>query len=232
VEGLRSASGFEGIIVIGVIFFVLNVISKAKQAARSREKPFESTAVPRAAATAPPDAISLESVLKQIETMKQQKDRARVEGRSLPQARRVTSANPRPAPPKLREVVQDARGPLGRISLTRIESAEDVEDRTSLEDEGALVAERRLRDVGVVERRPDRVVVDRDDAAAMIAQRRVDLAEARNRPHAATDHAEFDQQIRKEPASVIARTPPTVANLREAMVWREILGPPKALQDD
>ncbi len=230
-EGLRSASGFEGLIVLGVIYFILNLISRAKRGTR----PGESSAEPRVTTSptgAPSEAASLESILRQIEAVKQQKGRAQPGLRPPPQARSAPQINSRPAPPKLREAAQDDRGPLGRTSRTRLDPAEEIEDRTSLEDEGALVAERRLRNIEVFEERPGRVVEDRDEAAAMIAQRRIDLAEARNRPHAAPDHAAFDQEIRKPEQPAPSRQRPTLANLREAMIWREILGPPKALQDE
>jgi hypothetical protein len=106
-----------------------------------------------------------------------------------------------------------------------------VEDRTSLEDEGRQVEERRLQNVEVFTERPERVVQNRDEEAEAIVQRRIKQAEARNRPHAAADHQSFDQAIRAPAEPVELRQRLTAQGLREALVWREILGPPKSMQD-
>jgi hypothetical protein len=72
-----------------------------------------------------------------------------------------------------------------------------------------------------------------DDQAAEVAQRRLREAEARNREWQLADHKAFDIKIR---APAVARTDLTRAaahqRLREAMILREVLGPPKALQDE
>lgn len=72
-----------------------------------------------------------------------------------------------------------------------------------------------------------------DDQAAETAQRRIREAEARNREWQLADHKAFDIKIR---APAVARTDLTRAaahqRLREAMILREVLGPPKALQDE
>jgi hypothetical protein len=79
-------------------------------------------------------------------------------------------------------------------------------------------------------RRRQRVVVDLDDAGAAAAARRIKEAEARNRPHAAVDHRAFDERIRVAEATHEAeRFDPE--RLKQAIIWREILGPPKALQE-
>jgi len=230
VEAIRSAAGFEGLVVLAVIYFVLNLLSKAGKKAGVSTAP-----APRQPDEATPtqvEAVSLESILRQIETVKRQKEQRPMAGRPPSPARAEPRFRPRAAPPRMGDVVQDARGPMGRTSGSSLESAEDVEDRTSLEEEGRLVEERRLQNVEVFTERPGRVIQNRDEEAAAIAQRRIKSAEARNRPHAAVDHQKFDQAIRApiEPAAVAKRL--TAQGLREALVWREILGPPKSMQDD
>jgi hypothetical protein len=221
---LRSADGFGGIVILAVIFFIMNVVAKARKAAG----PSTPGPVPGRDAegrAAQEETVSLESILRQIETVKRQKEQRPLAGRPAPQPRSVPAIKQKPAPPRQREVVQDDRGPLGRISRTVLPSAEEVEDRTSLEEEGRLVEERRLQNVEGFTERPQRVLQNRDEEAEAIAQRRIKSAEARNRPHDAADHAGFDVGIRT-PAAAVAAQP------RLTVQGREILGPPKSLQDE
>ncbi len=71
-----------------------------------------------------------------------------------------------------------------------------------------------------------------DDQAAEAAQRRIRDAEARNREWQLADHKAFDIKIR---APAVVRTDATRAaarlRLREAIILREVLGPPKGLQE-
>jgi hypothetical protein len=72
-----------------------------------------------------------------------------------------------------------------------------------------------------------------DDQAAEAAQRRIREAEARNREWQLADHKAFDIKIR---APAVVRTDVTRQaarlRLREAIILREVLGPPKGLQED
>ena len=79
--------------------------------------------------------------------------------------------------------------------------------------------------------RPERAVVDADDEAEAIAARRIAAAEANARPLGAADHLAFDARIREEPADATATKGYSMRRLREAVVWREILGPPVSLRD-
>lgn len=73
------------------------------------------------------------------------------------------------------------------------------------------------------------------DASAEEAERtRVEMARARDRALGAADHAEFDRRIRAAAATPIEmrrRPAPKRTPLREAIVWREILGPPVSLRE-
>lgn len=230
-EELRSAASFEGLIVLAVIYAVLNLISKAGKKAQSSTTP-TLPAPPEAATPTQAEAASLESILKQIEAVKRQKAQGAGAGRPSIASRPAPQFKTRPAPPRLGEVAQDARGPLGRVSRTTLESAEDVEDRTSLEEEGRQEEERRLQNVEVFTPRAERVIQNRDEEAEAIVQRRIKQAEARNRPHADADHQSFDKSIRQATEPVAVRQRLTPQGLREALVWREILGPPKSMQED
>ena len=113
------------------------------------------------------------------------------------------------------------------MARAQLPAAEEVEERetlegTSLEGSGSLE---------FFEERGPRQEVDHDDAAEQIVQRRIAAAEARNRPLAKADHQVFDEQIRQAPADqTAARRSFNAKELRDAFVWREILGPPAGLK--
>ena len=67
-----------------------------------------------------------------------------------------------------------------------------------------------------------------DDQAALVVARRIREAAARSGALTDADHAAFDDRIRRRPA---APRPARVSRsrLQEAVVWREVLGPPVAL---
>jgi hypothetical protein len=77
--------------------------------------------------------------------------------------------------------------------------------------------------------RPARVIVDYDEAAAAVAQARIQQAEARDVPLDQATHQAFDEQIRQESAEAKPSGTLTVQQLRAAFVWSEILGPPGGL---
>ncbi len=78
----------------------------------------------------------------------------------------------------------------------------------------------------------DRNPVDQDSGAEALVQRRIQAAAARNRALTDADHAEFDLRVKREAVKPPAlRTLVARDRLRNAMVWREILGPPLALRD-
>ena len=98
--------------------------------------------------------------------------------------------------------------------------AEEIEERESLETEPEVVSlEHEVR-------RPVRRLVDQDDDAGQIEDRRIQAAAARDHARTKADHAAFDQRIRVEPADHTAARAYTVQQLRDAVVWREILGRP------
>lgn len=83
--------------------------------------------------------------------------------------------------------------------------------------------------------RRQREEVDLDQESAEVARRRREAVARREAPRTAADHAAFDSRIRREPAdatAVAVPAPPGAIDLRQALVWREILSPPKSLRDD
>jgi hypothetical protein len=104
--------------------------------------------------------------------------------------------------------------------------AEEVEDRESLE------VEPEIRSLEGEVRREVRRRVDQDDEAEGIEVRRIQAAAARDSARTKVDHIAFDQRIRQEVADHTDTPRYTARQLRDAMVWREILGPPVALRED
>jgi len=123
--------------------------------------------------------------------------------------------------------VQDQRGPLGRRPDTPLPAAEEEEEAVSLDDLRARGQARPLELTEEERRRRERQPVDTDEEAELVVQRRIREAEARNRPRAAADHRAFDQRIRAE-AAPAARPATRAEQLRQAVIWKEILGTPKA----
>jgi hypothetical protein len=74
-------------------------------------------------------------------------------------------------------------------------------------------------------------VEDLDDEAEKVVAERRAAAEANLRPLSGADHRLFDDRIRQEPADQTAARAYTLKQLREAVVWREILGPPVSLRE-
>jgi hypothetical protein len=63
-----------------------------------------------------------------------------------------------------------------------------------------------------------------------IAARRITAAAARDTARSPVDHVAFDERIRQQPAEHTAVRTYTAQQLRDAMVWREILGRPVSLR--
>lgn len=126
---------------------------------------------------------------------------------------------------ELGKTLDQAAGPRGRPASVRLPPAEEVEERGSLEE----MPEARSLEEDI--RRPERIVVDSDDEAEAIAARRIAAVEANARPLGAADHRAFDARIRQEPADATATRAYSIRRLRNAVVWREILGPPISLRE-
>jgi hypothetical protein len=127
---------------------------------------------------------------------------------------------------ELQRTLEESAGPRGRPARLPLPPAEEVEERTSLETDTEVVSlEREVK-------REARPRVAQDERAETIEQARVAAAEARSGPLTRADHSRFDSRIRAEAADATAVRGPTPEQLRKAVVWREILGPPIALRND
>ena len=114
----------------------------------------------------------------------------------------------------------DQGGTTGRRPSFPLPDDEDVEERESLESEPEVVSLE--QDV----RRAPRKEFTQDADAEQLVARRISAASVRDAARTKKDHIQFDNQIRKEPAEHTATRKYTAEELRRAVVWREILGPP------
>jgi hypothetical protein len=121
-------------------------------------------------------------------------------------------------------------GPLGRRGGVILESDEDVEEVDTLEEEPEVVS------LETGSERAARAVVDQDDQAEALVQRRIQAAQARSGALTRADHSKFDQAIRgaAQPIQVHRsrkKLPRRTGSIRDAFVWAEILGPPVARRE-
>ena len=94
----------------------------------------------------------------------------------------------------------------------------------------SIEAEPEVRSLEGEVRREVRRRVDQDDEAADIEARRIQAAAARDTVSGKRERAVMDPQIRQQPADHTAARAYTPQQLRDAVIWREILGPPVGLR--
>jgi hypothetical protein len=115
--------------------------------------------------------------------------------------------------------LEEAR-PIEREERMELPDDEDVEERESLETQPEIISlEEEVR-------RAPRQRYTQDQEAEELVRKRITSAAARDTARSKADHLEFDQRIRQEPAEHTATSGYTAKQLRDAVVWREILGPP------
>jgi hypothetical protein len=161
---------------------------------------------PKPGAPPDPEKLSLQQVLREIERVKREQEGA---ARGGPPPRLPAPARPRtparttlPARARPRGVPAADRGPLGRTSSVKLPSAQEPP------------------------------VVDLDQEAEQVALRRVQEAEDRNRALSDADYRSFHQRVLEEDRkAAVVKPKADPRRLRGAVVWREILGPPKAMEE-
>ena len=117
-------------------------------------------------------------------------------------------------------------GSTSRPVSLPLPEAEEVEDRESLESEPQVMSLE--QDV----RRAARQEFTQDAGVEELVAKRIKAASARDSARTKVDHVKFDSQIRQEPADHTATRGYTAEELRRAVVWREILGPPISLRGE
>jgi len=226
---LRTADGFGGLIAFLVIGFILNLISKAQKGQKPAARPRPATG--GQGAEEQEEGLSLQKILQEIERVKREAEAGaqRPPRPAAPPTRTRPKVRVEPGPARSRPAPLADRGPLGRHSGVAIPGAEEVEVRDVLGGT-SLEVEPTARALG-----GPRQVVDRDDEAEAVVRQRIASAQARNRPHVDADHQAFDRQrsAAQGQAQAGASRPSRVTGtqLRSAVVWREILGPPRALDE-
>ena len=126
---------------------------------------------------------------------------------------------------ELERASQQASGPSRRPAARQPPTTGEVEEGASLE------VTPRVESLEEVPLRRVRVTVDQDDEAEQVIARRSAAAAARAGGRTEADRRQLDQRIRQEPADRTAVRGLTPQQLRDAVVWREILGPPVAERD-
>jgi hypothetical protein len=197
--------GISGIIIFMVVYAIVAAMGKVKQAQRKAEAEQQQQQQPQKQARPRP--------------VHQPRPRptgdTRGEGAKLEDLLRVlTEAAGVPVP----------EGPVGRPAGAPLPSAEEVEELESLE------VEEQIQNLETAAPRAARKEVDFDDEAEAIAQRRIRSAAERDRTLSRADHKAFDSRIRAVPDKTAVAKPEQIS-LRQAIIWREILGPPVALRD-
>ncbi len=139
---------------------------------------------------------------------------------------------------RLEELLRGLGGALGLpdepVVVTVPGRTEDPEEAYSLEGETLEGESREPVPVRVA-----RVERTEDESASALVQRRIDAAALRSGALGPSDHAAFHRRLASQSAPVqVERTGSRPAvragtreDLRRAIVWREILGPPVSLRD-
>ena len=239
---IRSAASFEGLVVVAIIYFVISMISRAAKAGKGQRPAAPPPGADHGDTATQSEGFSLEAVLRQIERVKLEAgqraapvppnpDRPRLSNPAL--RAKPVGDRPRALPSADRKgrmaQAQGEAGPLGRHSRTRLPSAEEAEERESWEDRGSLEVPGRLENLDESRLRR-RIEVDQDDGTEAIVQGRIKDAESRNTALSAADHRKFHDKIKPAESQPTAGIGLTVPQLRQAFVWKEILGPPKGLE--
>lgn len=161
--------------------------------------------------------------------------------RDVPERPRVPRREPQ-APTRRAETFEDLlaemRGQLDEARrmeeeaerVATIERAREVESWEEVEDIATLEREAEVVSLEVEPARAERPAYSTDAQAEAVVQRRIAVAEQRNRAWRLDDHRKFDQAIR-QPAAVATRPRADAVNLRQAMIWGEILDRPVGLRD-
>jgi hypothetical protein len=132
---------------------------------------------------------------------------------------------------RLELVLREFQRALERADTSGQEAGQQLPWTDEIEERQTLEVDPEVRSLEEEVRREVRKTVDQDDEAEQIEIRRVKAAAERDEPRTKADRAEFAKKIRQEPADHTATRGYTAKQLRDAVVWREILGPPTSLRE-
>jgi hypothetical protein len=193
---------FGGLVVLGVVWLLFSLLGRTRGESGSRPRTGPQVPQPGPSTARDPSL----------------RDATQREGSRLEQLLRELERN-------LGQAAGGQERTPPRLPVPPLPDDEDVEERGSLE-----VPERVVSLEAEARRRP-RAEYDQDSGAEELVRRRIAAAEARSGPLRRADHKAFDTRIRQEPADHTAVRRYTPAQLRGAIVWREILGPPVSERD-
>ena len=193
---------FGGLVVLGVVWLLFNLLGRAR--GESQPRPRTGAQVPQ---PHPPTARD-----------PSKRDATQREGSRLEQLLRELERN-----------LEQAVGGQGRTTVRL--PAPPLPDDEDVEERGSLEVPERVVSLETEVKRPARVTYDQDSGAEDLVRRRIAAGEARSGALTRAGHKTFDRQIRQEPADHTAVRRYTTAELRHAVVWREILGPPVSERD-
>jgi hypothetical protein len=117
-------------------------------------------------------------------------------------------------------------GQASRPAVVSLPPAEKVEERRTLE-----MTPRVIESLEAEPLRSERAEVDQDEEAEQVIARRAAATAARDRGRTGAARPQVVQRIPPEPADRTGVRPLTPQQLRDAIVWREILGPPLSERD-
>lgn len=208
-EGLARAEGMTGVIIFAVVYAIVAILGKLKQ---SQKGTGASTPEPRR----PPRPPRPQPRRPEQPASPRRAGNTQAEATKLEELLRVLGEA---------AGVPTTEGTIGRPAPVPLPDAEEMEERESLEVEGQVVS------LETEVRRPTRREVDYDDEAEAIIQGRLRSAQARDGTLSRADHQAFDKKIRRVEPDNIRVAKPKIPSLRQAIIWREILGPPLALRN-
>jgi hypothetical protein len=224
-EGLARADGMTGVIIFAVVYAIVSILAKAKQASQKKAGdgfPTESGPSPRRPQPQSQQPRQYQPRPQQRQVRPAPPPQPRLSGSTQSEGARLED---------LLRVLTEAAGvptttggPVERSRPTPLPSAEEVEDRETLE------VEERIENLETVVRRTARREVDHDDEADAIVQRRILAAQERDGSLSRADHTAFDSRIRAVVPDATRVAKPKNPTLRQAIVWREILGRPISLR--
>ncbi|MGH7578997.1 MAG: hypothetical protein ACREM9_02415, partial [Gemmatimonadales bacterium] len=199
------AVDFGPLLILGILWVVFSLLGRK----RSGDRPGPRSA-PQRPETRPQPPIARQPTLG---------DATQQEGSRLERLLRELERN-------LEQAGGTQARPPARPPLPALPDDEEVEDRRSHDDEPVRVVSLETEVT-----RPERARYSQDADAEELVRRRIAEAEARSGSLTVSDHKAFDSRIRQEPADHTAVRRYTTAQLRDAIVWREILGPPVSERD-
>jgi hypothetical protein len=195
---------FGGLLVLAAVWLLFSLLGRARGDGRPRPRTAQNLPQPRPSPQVGRNAPT--------------GDPTQQEGSRLERMLRELERN-------LEQVAAQSEPPR-RPPVPPLPDDEDVEERESLEGPVRVVS------LETEVHRPARVRYDQDSGAEELVRRRTAAAAARDGPITRADHKRFDARIRQEPVDHTAvRRGYTPAQLRNAVVWRDILGPPVSERD-